>query len=261
VWAKAASRASELGVEAVALVLAAWLLTRRKGAEAPTASPPRFSWNWALRLAALLGLVLLLMDFSQAIGASPDGEWDAFSIWNVRARFLAGGPATWRYAVASESSAKLLGASHPGYPLMLSASVARLWMLAGDTSSSAPSALSLLFTLASLGLMCGMIAWMRAESAALLALLVSLATEDLSRRQARSTRIFHSASSFWQRWDCWHTRPSASGRRACWLWPVSPPDSRPGPRTRVCRFWRSPLRWWRGGRGVTLENGASRWIR
>ncbi len=177
VWAKAASRASELGVEAVALALAAWLLVRRKQAEANAAPPLRFSWNWALRLAAVLGLLLFLMDFSQAIGASPDGEWDAFSIWNVRARFLAGGPSTWRYAVAAESSGKLLGASHPGYPLLLSASVARVWMLAGDTSSGAPSALSLLFTLATLGLMCGMIAWMRAESAALLALLVALATE------------------------------------------------------------------------------------
>jgi hypothetical protein len=184
VWARMASRTAELGVEAVVLACAAWLLLRRNTSSNEAAPPLRFSWNWALRLAAVVTLSLFVMDFAQAVGASPDGEWDAFSVWNVRARFLAGGAATWRYAVASESAGKLLGASHPGYPLLLSASVARLWTLAGETSSVAPAALSLLFTLATLGLLFGAIAWVRAESAALLALLVLLATEGFVSQAA-----------------------------------------------------------------------------
>ncbi len=186
VWARVASRASELGLEAVALACAAWLLVRKRAdretaASAPT---PRFSWNWALRLAVVLALVLFLMDFGQAIGASPDGEWDAFSIWNLRARFLAGGAETWRYAVSGQASGKLVGASHPGYPLLLSASAARLWTLTGDTSSGAPAVLSLLFTLATIGLLFGAMAWLRAESAALLASLVLLATEGFVSQAA-----------------------------------------------------------------------------
>jgi hypothetical protein len=186
VWAGLATRASELGLEAAVLAGAAWLLLRIRASRGQEAghAPPRFSWNWALRLAAVLALLLFIMDFGEAIGASPKGEWDAVSTWNLRARFLAGGADTWRFAVSGQAAGKMMGATHPGYPLLVSGSAARLWMLTGDTSDNAPAALSLLFTLAALGLLCGAIAWMRAESAALLALLVCLATEGFVSQSA-----------------------------------------------------------------------------
>ncbi len=175
-WAGAGGRGTVLAVEAAALAGAAWLLVRARRKEQDDSPPPGFSWTWALRTAAAVALILFVLGLGESIAASPHGEWDAWSIWNVKAKFLAGGAETWRDAFAADAAAKMFGASHPGYPLLLSASVARLWTLTGDTSPEAPAALSVLFALATAGLLAGALAFLRAEPVGLLSVLVLLAT-------------------------------------------------------------------------------------
>lgn len=188
-WAGLAGRGPEMGVEIVALAALAWLVYRR-GSEttpsesSPSPSAPDFSWSWALRVAGALVLLMCALDFAQGVAGSPHGEWDAFSIWNLRAKFLAGGAATWRSAVSTEISAGMVGAGHPGYPLLLSASIARLWTITGEVSTAAPILLSALFTLATAGLLYGLLAKARAESAGLLAVMVLLATEGFISQAA-----------------------------------------------------------------------------
>ncbi len=49
------------------------------------------SLGWILLVASVVGLGFFLADFSAASSANPAGEWDAMSIWNLRAEFIAGG--------------------------------------------------------------------------------------------------------------------------------------------------------------------------
>jgi hypothetical protein len=109
----------------------------------------KFPWTWALLLLAGAGLALFLSDFQAASAANPSGEWDALSIWNLRAHYLAGGPETWRRAVTAELGGHLTGAAHPGYPLFLSGFLALQFVTAGDPAlTTIPIAASLLFSLA-----------------------------------------------------------------------------------------------------------------
>jgi hypothetical protein len=94
-------------------------------------------------VAALVGTLVIVAAFlvQQAIIA-PHGEWDAWAIWNQRARFLLRGGEQWRVAFADE-----LAPFHPGYPLLVPTTVARLWAFAGETPI-APAAAAAAFTLA-----------------------------------------------------------------------------------------------------------------
>jgi hypothetical protein len=74
------------------------------------------------------------------MGAHPHGSWDAWSIWNLRARFLASPGVEWWNAFDPA-----LAWSHPDYPLLLPAAVARAWVLSGTTLAAWPAAISLAF--------------------------------------------------------------------------------------------------------------------
>ena len=102
-----------------------WWRFREDG---PQPSPARrFPWMWALVAASIAGLLILVLDF-QVSRANPAGEWDASGIWNLRARYLAGGSDTWRYAFSADTGGSLAGASHSNYPLFLSSFVALQWV-------------------------------------------------------------------------------------------------------------------------------------
>jgi hypothetical protein len=112
-------------------------------------SPPvrRFPWMWVLIGASIAGVLMLVLDFQVFSQANPAGDWDASGIWNLRARYLAGGPGTWRYAISSEIGGHMAGAAHPSYPLFLSSFVALQWVATGNFDSAAPEAASLLFSM------------------------------------------------------------------------------------------------------------------
>src|SRR5258706_12991838 len=149
-WAGVLSRAALFSVEFVAIGgMSLMLLRRRRTADVGVedlAPPERSPWIWALRLAAGVGVVCLCLSFSETIATNPNGEWDAFSIWNVRAKYLAGGGPTWRNAVASNLAAGMAGGAHPGYTVVVSASIAQGWTLTGADCDVAPAAVRRFFT-------------------------------------------------------------------------------------------------------------------
>jgi hypothetical protein len=57
----------------------------------------------------------------------PHGSWDAWAIWNMRARFLYRGGVHWAQAF----SEKYLW-SHPDYPVLVPGNVARIWDYRGE---------------------------------------------------------------------------------------------------------------------------------
>jgi hypothetical protein len=143
-----------------AIVLAFALLTRRNGtllawAEGP--EPP-----WYLRGLFLLAIALAAITFLVAVSNNPHGEEGAWSIWNLRARFLFRAGAFWRDAFSND-----LGWSHPDYPLLLPGLVALCWKLAGQESTGAPIAIAFLFALATAGVLTGVLGVLRGKTPAL----------------------------------------------------------------------------------------------
>jgi hypothetical protein len=141
-------------------VLALALLTRRQGtllawAEGP--EPPRY-----LRALFLLAIALAVITFLVAVSNNPHGDQGAWSIWNLRARFLYRAGAFWRDAFSND-----LSWSHPDYPLLLPGLVALCWKLAGQDSTDAPIAIAFLFALGTVGVLTGVIGVLRGKTQAL----------------------------------------------------------------------------------------------
>ena len=101
-----------------------------KGFTAPERPPLPREWVTGAIMAA--AMLLTIMSFQSRVAAAPYGDWDAWSIWNLRAKFLVAEP---RLAYSS-----MLRETHPDYPMLVSASVARLWYYAGSAHMFAPAA-------------------------------------------------------------------------------------------------------------------------
>ena len=66
----------------------------------------------------------------------PDGGWDAWAIWNFKARWLARAGSAWSEILTNP----IFGTSHPDYPLLLPLSVSRLWTMTGGMPLTVPQA-------------------------------------------------------------------------------------------------------------------------
>jgi len=98
-----------------------------------------------LGVLVLVALVLSLGRFASEVLQNPDGRWDAWIDWNLRARFLYLGGEQW---IAGFSPSLQVG--HTEYPLLLPGAVARLWFYAGDATRLAPVSLAFVFTYGSI---------------------------------------------------------------------------------------------------------------
>ena len=123
----------------LAVAAAAWQ-TRRPPAPAP-ARPGALEWGALAAAAAAVGITAFA--FARQVPNVPHGDWDAWAIWNLHARFLALGASEWRLLFRPE-----LTFSHNDYPLLLPAIVARTWAWSAGTNG--PIVVAGLFTLAPL---------------------------------------------------------------------------------------------------------------
>lgn len=102
---------------------------------------------------------------------NPHGRWDAWSIWNLHARFLFLGGDHWRDMFSGH-----LFWSHPDYPLLIPATVARCWKFIGYETKVIPALISMFFTFATAGLVFAALSIIRDRTQGLLAGMVLLAT-------------------------------------------------------------------------------------
>lgn len=161
-------------VEAIVLLATggAYLIRRREAASAspaPAEELPAFPWNWALGLAAAGMAALFVASFLNVSELNPQGGWDAFAIWGLRAHYLTHSE-TWRYAVTAQSTG-----AHMEYPLLLSSFIARGWLYDGGTSSAVPIAIAMLVPLALATLLSSTLSVLRSTGAGLLAFSILLA--------------------------------------------------------------------------------------
>jgi hypothetical protein len=138
-------------VDAVLLLLAGAGWVANRSAEAPTFEPPLPHLGSLRRGLAVFLILLLLVSTIAFVFASieePHGGWDAWAIWNLRARFLARADTHWPAAFSSNMQ-------HTDYPLLVPGAIARIWTYSPGESPLAPIALVLLFALSTIALTCG----------------------------------------------------------------------------------------------------------
>jgi hypothetical protein len=126
---------------------------------------------WYVPALFALAAALALTMFVAAVSFNPHGDEGAWSIWNLRARFLFRGGAFWRQAFLSQISW-----SHPDYPLLLPGLIAMCWKLAGRDSTDAPVAIAFLFGLGTAGVLVSALGVLRGKAQALIAGTVLLGT-------------------------------------------------------------------------------------
>jgi len=102
---------------------------------------------------------------------SPHGSWDAWAIWNLRARFLYRGEEAWTVGFSP-----LIPWSHPDYPLLVPGAVARGWTIVGRETPLVPQGIACLFGAATVGVLMTVLALLRSSSQGYLGGLVLLST-------------------------------------------------------------------------------------
>ena len=99
------------------------------------------------------------------------GEYDGWEIWNMRARFLFRGGSHW-----ADGFTNLLDYSHPDYPLLIPASIARSWFYGGVETQITAITIALAFTFGTIALLTFSLWQLRSKSQGLLAGLALVGT-------------------------------------------------------------------------------------
>jgi hypothetical protein len=129
------------------------------------------------------GHFLLILCLAAAVGVlislnRPHGNWDAWAMWNMKARFLYLGGDRWKDLFS------VVGALHLDYPLLLPGWIARWWYYAGSDGVLVPAATSLLFLMATAGLLYAALASLAPGHGAILAGICMLGTASFLREGA-----------------------------------------------------------------------------
>jgi hypothetical protein len=160
------------------MLAVAWLALRSRVAsiDIPRGSAHnRLSPQWLHRVLFASFVVALLAAIYAAVRRAithPRGDgWDAFAIWNLHARFLFRGGSHWR-----DGFSRLIPWSHPDYPLLLPASIARFWTYLGHEDQKAAAALAIVFTFGTVALLMSSLQLLRGSAASMLGGLALLST-------------------------------------------------------------------------------------
>jgi len=164
----------DLGV--LALFLVSLLLFRTRSSHAvETTTNTTEPASWFHRLLAVAFAIALGAALYAAVMrtlAYPNGDgWDAFSIWNLHARFLFLGGLHWR-----DGFSPLIPWSHPDYPVLLPAAIAHFWAYFGHDTPTIPCVIGLALTFSTVGLLFSALSILRGRTAALLGAIVLLTT-------------------------------------------------------------------------------------
>ena len=157
----------------------AFLAARRLGkssavtlAPTPAVSFRWMSWQGAMLVTTLAIVAAALVTMAGRAWYEAYGYWDAWAIWNLKARFMFCGGPEW-----SAFFSRHAWYAHPDYPLLLPASVARLWTYLGDDPAVVPQLLSVGFSSLLLAIVFGVVATLRGVPAACLATIVIAGAE------------------------------------------------------------------------------------
>jgi hypothetical protein len=165
---------SPLDAVRAALLAAGVALARRRGrADVRGAPSPRA--HPVLVAAAVVAVAASVANVVIHSARLPDGSWDAYGVWNIRARMLVRAPGD-----QERIFSPLMAMSHPDYPLFLPGLVASGWRVV-DGAPVVPVAVALLGLLACIGAVGAAALRLRGPSAAGAAVAALLAVPMLVR--------------------------------------------------------------------------------
>jgi len=130
-------------------------------------------WVFHLLPAAcmVIGLICSGIAVVRQARQEPNGEWDAFAVWNLHARFLyRGSEGAWKGIFAPVTW------SNGGYPLLLPGLVNGAWTLVGDERPIIPAMLAIAFGALSIGIVWSGVSALARDERGWLSALVLLAT-------------------------------------------------------------------------------------
>jgi hypothetical protein len=166
----------------VTLATAALRSRRRSVRSVPVDSDAGAPAAAGLRLTLGVCAVAACIAFVAEVASTPHGGWDAWMTWNMHARAISRGGERW-----GEVLRALPAWSHPDYPLLIPASVARVWTYQAGESAIAPAAVGFLFTFATVGLLYAGVSALRSPAQGALAALLLVSTKFF---------ILHGASQY-----------------------------------------------------------------
>jgi hypothetical protein len=152
---------------ALAAALALGILARRRAPILQWAPGPPTPKYFTVALGVAIASAITIFIFCTL--SKPHGDWDAWAIWNLRARFLVRAGEFWRDAFSSQ-----IAWSHPDYPLLVPGAIALIWTLAHSESTLVAAGVAFLFTLGVAGVLITTLGVLRGKTQSFIAGIVLL---------------------------------------------------------------------------------------
>ena len=152
---------------ALAAALALGILARRQGTALQWAPGPPTPKYFTATLGVAIASAITI--FIVCTLSKPHGDWDAWAIWNLRARFLVRAGEFWRDAFSSQ-----IAWSHPDYPLLVPGTIALIWTLAHSESMLVAAAVGVFFTFGVVGVLITTLGVLRGKTQSFIAGIVLL---------------------------------------------------------------------------------------
>lgn len=105
-------------------------------------------YSWVFFSVFLLSVISWILSFRAQTFMSPHGTFDAYAIWNLRARFIVRGGENWQGGLSPALDWK----NHADYPMLTPSLVARSWSFLDEESTRVPIVISAIFSLGLVGL-------------------------------------------------------------------------------------------------------------
>jgi hypothetical protein len=139
---------AEFGVVLLLFILASYRIRSSKYSQSDSIIVSNDDFNTVVWLKYLFFILLIfsLASFAlKAFGHDPHGKFDAWLMWNLKARLLFHGGTQWSYVFSKD-----LILTSPDYPLLLSAAIFRMWVIIGTDSIAVPIIIAGFFTFGSI---------------------------------------------------------------------------------------------------------------
>lgn len=133
--------------------------------------PPNFKLRRLLLAIFIMTLVSSTIAFIFISLKQPHGEWDAWAVYNMKARFLFRAGNHWR-----ELFSQPMEWAGPDYPLLVPATIAAWWTLMARETTAIQAVVAGLFTFAAIGIVTCAVAVLRTKSQGLLSGLIVACT-------------------------------------------------------------------------------------
>lgn len=171
-------------IAVLAILIAVFFKNIRSMNRSPTGDPASEGLHESRfgRILAILFLVALVSTVVTLAFISlrkPHGDWDAWAVYNMKARFLFRAGEHWR-----DLFSQPMEWAGPDYPLLIPSTLAACWTLIGKETLLVPALVAILFTLATIGIATCTVSALRGKTQGFLAGLVLLGTPYLTTHGA-----------------------------------------------------------------------------